>query len=510
VYWRNQAFSTNKLERRTLDGREYAVAPAVAIVEGVLNGYFVPADEIAGFVEAWNGRPIPLRHPQRNGEYVSANSPDIVEAEVIGAFYNAYMDGTALKGEFWFDVAKIERLGGIALDTLNRMEAGEVVEVSTAYWCEIVVEPGIYNATPYLGVQRGIRPDHIALLPDEIGACSVSAGCGVPRLNAASERLLAMRTAVALANNAVKGEKMEIEEEVNSTSPAEPLEEVTANGGEEVTEAPDAPAETSIILDDTLASVVIPAPPVEVPGVVTQADVLLVLVEMRDQISEQAARIEAQAAQIDDLLQCKAQMAEGLEVNASAVRKYTDQFAVMVTDVASGLQALAERYNASDLEVSEVMGALKVLGGVEWLTSVGATVTALNEFGGVSAISSLQERFNNLSAVLTNWTYDDMYMMYEFMDFVKQSGGVQEVANVLTGVQVNTRRTKATIIRSLTGNKACAFGKDELEAMTLDMLEKLERSLAPNSYAGRGGERSNGASEGDGWEPYTPPARWNR
>lgn len=528
----NGAIIGNTLERRTLDGREYAVAPVVAIVEGVLNGYFVPVEEIAVCVESWNGRPIPLRHPQRNGEFVSANSPDVVEAEVIGTFYNAYVDGNALKGEFWLDVAKIEKLGGIALEALGRMERGEVVEVSTAYWCEIEAVPGFYGNAPYLGIQRGIRPDHIALLPDEIGACSVTDGCGVPRVNRGGnmgdDRLLAARAAVALAANAVKGNGMEVENdavalngdeqertEVATEPVAEPVTEPVVEATAEA--AVEATVEAAVeVATEVEAGVEPAAEPVAEPVANTvelagePVDVGSAIVELKALVEAQAAQIAVQQAQIGDLLQCKAQMTDGLAAASAASREYTDQVLSLVAEGANGLQALAERFNASDLEVSEVMGALKVLGGVEWLTEVGNVIAALNEFGGVPALVGLKERFDYLSNVLANWTYEDMYMMYEFMDFVKQSGGVKEVANALEGVQVNTRRTKATIIRSLTGNSACAFGKEELEGMPLDVLEKLERSLVSHSYSGRGGERSGGGKENDGWEPYQAPASWKQ
>lgn len=176
--------AANALQRRTLDGREYAVAPVVALVAGVVNGELITADELAAFVAAWDGRPVPLRHPvDAGGNPISANSPQVIEGQVVGQVFNMAMDGERLVGEMWIDVEKCERLGGDALATLRRLEAGEVVEVSTGYFCEIDPTPGVLRGQAYSGIQRNLRPDHLALLPDQVGACSVAAGCGAGRFN---------------------------------------------------------------------------------------------------------------------------------------------------------------------------------------------------------------------------------------------------------------------------------------------------------------------------------------
>lgn len=181
---RNKAqLRTNELETRQLDGKDYLVAPTVVLVEGVLNGIYTPAEEIGDFYESWNGRPLPLRHPQQDGVYLSANSPATVESQVLGYFWNAAFDGKRLKGEMWLDVEKIARLGDDALTTLQRIQAGEPVEVSTAYWSEDEEAQGTFEGKPYLRIARNLRPDHIAILPDEEGACNWADGCGVPRVN---------------------------------------------------------------------------------------------------------------------------------------------------------------------------------------------------------------------------------------------------------------------------------------------------------------------------------------
>lgn len=177
------AFRSNRLgevTRKTHKGKEYLIAPVIALVEGVVNGEYVAADEIGRHVGAWNGIPIPLGHPIQNGQYISANQPDI---PLIGRFYNASVVDDKLKGEMWLDVAKLEAAGADGKDALRRLEQAEVMEVSTAYWRDIEAKPGQYKGADFGGNARNLRPDHLALLLHTTGACSIDDGCGVPRVN---------------------------------------------------------------------------------------------------------------------------------------------------------------------------------------------------------------------------------------------------------------------------------------------------------------------------------------
>lgn len=186
LHFQRSHLQVNELQRRSFDGKEYAVAPTTIIVAGVLNRGLVTPDELNAFVQRWNGRPIPVRHPQdKEGNYISASSPEVIERQVIGTFLNAEFDNDRVRGEMWLDVAKIQRLGGDALSAFERLEAGETLEVSTGYFAEYVEDKvGEFAGKQFVEVQHSLVPDHIALLPDEVGACSVLDGCGANRMNA--------------------------------------------------------------------------------------------------------------------------------------------------------------------------------------------------------------------------------------------------------------------------------------------------------------------------------------
>lgn len=300
-----------------LDGRKHLVVPVVALVAGVVNGFLVEPEELSHFADAWNGRPIPIRHPKQDGEYISANLPEVIERQVVGQFFNAHIaDGEKLAGELWLDIAKCETLGGDALATLRRLEAGQPVEVSTAYFADVNPTIGNHNGKPYTGIQRNLRPDHLALLPDDVGACSWKDGCGAPRVNSKQS------TGCNCAKNNEESQPMEQDKDTQAA-------DVTANE----TEAAEATAADAVV------------------------------------------EVEADIVPDDDL----AQLAQ----------------------------------------------------------------------------------------------------------LVKELGGVDAVAAALRSVTANAANRKAELVGALKANAACAFTETDLQAMQVEQLEKLQRSLTPASYAGR-------------------------
>lgn len=182
----NLVFVTNQNSalayREIHNGKQYLIAPYIPLVPGVLNGELLRPEEVAKFPGAWNGRPIVLRHPQKNGDYVSANDPDFLDS-ALGRIHNAQWVDGRLKWENWYDIERIQNLGGEALEILGRIERGEPTEGSTAYWRDVELISGAWRGKSYSAIARNLRPDHYAILPDELGACSWDDGCGGPRVN---------------------------------------------------------------------------------------------------------------------------------------------------------------------------------------------------------------------------------------------------------------------------------------------------------------------------------------
>jgi len=161
-------------------GLPYLVVPVVMMVEGVHNGSRGPLyhtiAELGKFPEAWNGRPVIVDHPEIDGQNVSANSPEIVEQQVIGTVFNTHVDDTKLKAEVWLNEEKLRQISPAVLASLQRCEP---IEVSVGVFSEEEEVEGDWNGEHYTAIAHNHRPDHLALLPGGCGACSVEDGCGI-------------------------------------------------------------------------------------------------------------------------------------------------------------------------------------------------------------------------------------------------------------------------------------------------------------------------------------------
>lgn len=161
--------------------KAHIVAPVVMMVEGVHNGsqgpLFHEITELGKFPASWNGIPVIIHHPtDEEGNPVSANSPDIVDNEVVGRVYNTEVDGIKLKSEIWLDE---DKLNEVSPETLASINNSEEIEVSLGMFTENEMETGTYKEEDYVGIAHNHRPDHLAILPDQTGACSCKDGCGI-------------------------------------------------------------------------------------------------------------------------------------------------------------------------------------------------------------------------------------------------------------------------------------------------------------------------------------------
>ena len=170
------------------DGRDHWVVPVVLLTEGVHNNLLYTTEHLEKFPESWNGRPCPVKHPKGpNGAPISANDPAVLDLMNVGTLFNCAWqpaNGSVgkLKGEVWVD---IERCGQVdeGIDLLRALEKDSKVEVSTGLFIEVDKTPGEWQGEAYEGIATNFRPDHLALLPNDIGACSWADGAGMPRLN---------------------------------------------------------------------------------------------------------------------------------------------------------------------------------------------------------------------------------------------------------------------------------------------------------------------------------------
>ncbi len=160
-------------------GENFLVVPFVAAVEGVMNERLVLEGELEKSAVTLNGRPLTIDHPSLdNGFKGSANNPDTV---IVGRVFNAHMDGKKLVGEAWFGIKLLNRAGRFGREILLRVKSGTVIETSLGWYQEVVDKSGIFNGRNYSSIVFDLVHDHLAILLNDIGACSVVDGCGIAR-----------------------------------------------------------------------------------------------------------------------------------------------------------------------------------------------------------------------------------------------------------------------------------------------------------------------------------------
>jgi len=182
-------------QHMTLNNLDYLTAPCVMLVAGVLNGGLIGEAELVP--QDWNACPVTIGHPTdaTTGNAISARAPQVLASSGVGHVYHVRLgQGTrgsapvaSLVGELWLDVARMQGMGGEAQQALTMLEAQEALEVSTAFFSTAVAGQGSYLGTPYGEQHFDLRPDHLALLPNAVGACNWADGCGSPRLHTACE-----------------------------------------------------------------------------------------------------------------------------------------------------------------------------------------------------------------------------------------------------------------------------------------------------------------------------------
>jgi hypothetical protein len=165
---------------QNLEGRPHFVVPTVLITVGTHAGsmgpvYYAP-DSLRNSVRLWNGKPVVVYHPEMySGGY--ADHPDVFNHQKVGVLFNARFDGKRLLADAWIDA---ERVRSVDARVLNAILARQVMEVSTGMTVEHEhPTANMADGSPVVAVN--LLPDHLAILPDKVGACSVAAGAGLMR-----------------------------------------------------------------------------------------------------------------------------------------------------------------------------------------------------------------------------------------------------------------------------------------------------------------------------------------
>ncbi len=174
--YKRHSISSYKTRLEKIDNQEYIVVPVVLIKEGVLNGsngpIFYSAESISSFHNSWNKMPVTLGHPPKGV------SDPVTFSKSLGYVWNVFYDEStkSLKGEIWFDSEKLKNKHN---NIYSKIMNGESIEVSTGLNSPVEVQAGSFNGKDYYAKTTYIIPDHLAVLLDEQGACSLEDGCGI-------------------------------------------------------------------------------------------------------------------------------------------------------------------------------------------------------------------------------------------------------------------------------------------------------------------------------------------
>lgn len=156
----------------------------VILTEGVHNGssgpvYYGP-DEMSKTPAAWDHKPIVVYHPELNGEGISACNSVVINQRKVGIMMNTTFESkpNRIKSEAWIEQPRAEVVDPRIMAAIT---ANEMMELSTGVFIDNEPTPGEWNGEKYTAIARNFRPDHLALLPDKLGACSIADGAGLMR-----------------------------------------------------------------------------------------------------------------------------------------------------------------------------------------------------------------------------------------------------------------------------------------------------------------------------------------
>lgn len=182
-------FDYSSIRRVTENGREYLVADAVILKPGILHGsrgpLFYPEDEVAKNPGAWNGHPITNGHPRIGSNFVSVADPKLPPNVRIGFLRNDHFKEGKRRVKAWFDV---QATNASDPRIIPLIEAKKPVGLSTGLRTDnYPVQNQMYKGKPYTHIAKNYKPDHLAILVDQPGACSVKDGCGINVNSAGSQ-----------------------------------------------------------------------------------------------------------------------------------------------------------------------------------------------------------------------------------------------------------------------------------------------------------------------------------
>lgn len=178
--------NSKQIRKVTHNGREHWVLPSYTLPANVImNGGLYPASEIDAHYKGLEGTLAPLGHPQVDGQFVSAFSPEGINIGHHGAYNrNVKKSGNRVYLEKWVDVEVAQRTeeGRELLDRVEALERGDDVppiHTSVAVFLERLEANEEQKAQGAEWIAKINSMDHDAILLHEVGAATPEQGVGL-------------------------------------------------------------------------------------------------------------------------------------------------------------------------------------------------------------------------------------------------------------------------------------------------------------------------------------------
>ncbi|MCZ7836140.1 hypothetical protein [Atlantibacter hermannii] len=178
--------NSQSIRREVHNGRDHLILPSYTLPANVvMKGGLYSASEIDAHYAGLEGTLAPLGHPQVNGQFVSAFSPEGLNVGFVGAWNrNVKKAGNRIYLEKWVDVNKAsESEGGRELlERVAAIERGEDVppiHTSVAVFLDQLEPNEEQKALGADWVAKIHGMDHDAILLHEVGAATPEQGVGL-------------------------------------------------------------------------------------------------------------------------------------------------------------------------------------------------------------------------------------------------------------------------------------------------------------------------------------------
>ena len=205
-----------KVHKDMQGGREWLRVSTIILKEGVYHGVYYPKKVIQDYRMFWESTLVIAPTHPKNWELAgSEENRDMV----IGRMMNMEYANDYLRGEALIDINLAKNLEHGAL--IERLEAGENVAVSSSDFIQLEYAEGNFDGKDYFfKVTKVILADHVAILAEQDGACSLDDGCGTNRKSVLEDKSIKFMDCMCLTTDCSCNQEKDMSEPTQASTEA--------------------------------------------------------------------------------------------------------------------------------------------------------------------------------------------------------------------------------------------------------------------------------------------------